>query len=332
MHDQLISKHIILKKNLILIALLAALTQCKTPAPTGIDLDSNPSTLEVFAEGIVSTHLYERDLAISPDGNEVIFTVGDYKQSRRCLVRLVRRDGKWGEKEILKFSGKYQDIEPAFSVDGNRLFFASNRPVDNDSTRTDYNIWVADKTGDAWSDPQPLSAVINSAQDEFYPSVAGNGNLYFTATRESGIGSEDIFVSRWVDGAYAEPEPLDSAINTRTYEFNAYVSPDEDLIIFSSFGRKDDLGGGDLYMSKKDESGQWQPAVNMGPKINSKHLDFCPVIDWPRKNFYFTSQRFEPSTVEMRTFNELDQYANGVVNGMGNIYRVGISEIGVESD
>src|SRR5690606_24289710 len=106
------------------------------------------------------------------------------------------------------------------------------RPVGADSTRSDYNIWVSDRTGHTWGEPQPLMQEINSRQDEFYPSVSRNGNLYFTSVRENGVGSEDIFVSRWVDGSYLYPEPLDSAINTSTYEFNAYVTPDEDLIIF----------------------------------------------------------------------------------------------------
>ncbi len=301
--------------------------QCHTGKPIQIDLGSVPSRVEVFADGIVSTTLFERDIAISPDGNEIIFTLGDYRQSRRCLVRFVKVDGMWSKKEILSFSGRYHDIEPAFSVDGKKLFFASNRPVGADSTRSDYNIWVSDRTGHTWGEPQPLMQEINSRQDEFYPSVSRNGNLYFTSVRENGVGSEDIFVSRWVDGSYLYPEPLDSAINTSTYEFNAYVTPDEDLIIFSSFGRKDDLGGGDLYYSRKDKFGNWKPALNMGPKVNSAYIDFCPFIDFQRGNFYFTSQRVIPSDAKLQSISELEEYSNGVLNGMGNIFRVGLNEI-----
>ena len=319
-----------MKTNAFPIVLIIALAQCNTDKPISIDLESVPANVEIFAEGIVSTRLYERDMAISPDGNEMVFTLGDYKQSKRCLVRLVRSDSKWGEKEILSFSGKYQDIEPAFSVDGNRLFFASNRPMDADSTRSDYNIWVSEKADGTWSEPQPLTTNINSLQDEFYPSVSRNGNLYFTSVREIGVGSEDIFVSKWVDGSYSNPAPLDSVINTGTYEFNAYVTPDEDLIIFSSFGRKDGLGGGDLYYSKKDESDNWKPALNMGAKINSAHLDYCPFIDLPRGNFYFTSQKFVAPDAKFQHVSDLDQYSNGVLNGMGNIFRVGLNEIGLD--
>lgn len=319
-----------MKSKIFSLLSIVVLAQCNTDKPVDIDLGYVPAEVAIFAEGNVSTRLYERDVAISPEGDEIIFTLGDYRQSKRCLVRLVRSNGQWGEKEILNFSGKYQDIEPAFSVDGNRLFFASTRPMDADSTRSDYNIWVSEKADGTWSEPQPLTTNINSLQDEFYPSVSRNGNLYFTAVRESGVGSEDIFVSKWADGSYANPEPLDSAINTRTYEFNAYITPDEDLIIFSSFGRKDDLGGGDLYYSRKDKSGNWKPAVNMGPKVNSAHLDYCPFVDLPRGNFYFTSQRFVTSDAKIQSVGELEGYSNGVLNGMGNIFRVGYDEIGLD--
>lgn len=305
---------------IILIALL--LNHCHSDSSNEINLEYTPSKAELFAEGYISTNLYERDIAISPEGNEIIFTLCDYKQLKRCLVRIEKRGNQWSNKEVLSFSGKYSDIEPCYSVTGNELFFASDRPLKLDSTRSDYNIWVSKKTSNGWSEPEPLQSNINSKMDEFFPSVAKNGNLYFTSVRENGIGKEDIFVSKFINGKYTDPEPLDSNINTRTYEFNAYITPEEDLIIFSSFGRKDDLGGGDLYYSRKNTNGFWTTAVNMGSDINSNKLDFCPFIDISRGNFYFTSERILPVDKRLENVSELEKLANNVLNGMGNIFRV----------
>lgn len=301
--------------------------QCTPENKVIIDLESHSATVELFAGGIISTSMFERDIAITPDGDEIIYTLGDYSQTRRCLIR-IRNAGKgWGEKEVLGFSGLYDDIEPFFSPDGNKLYFSSNRPMDGDTTRKDYNIWVADRSRNGWSEPTPLPQGINSANDEFFPSVSMNNNVYFTSIRQNGIGSEDIFISRYEDGKYMDPEPLDTCINSSTYEFNAYVLPDESLIVFSSYGRKDDTGGGDLYFSVRDTGGRWKPAVNMGPEVNSDKLDFCPFIDIPRGNFYFTSDRTKRFESRIGSITDLQDYANQTRNGTGNIYRIGLDKV-----
>jgi hypothetical protein len=316
-----------MKKVLVVPAALFLLIQCNSDKQNTIDLNYHPQKLEIFAPGYISTNLYERDMAISPDGNELIYTLSDYKQSRRCLVIVNKNDNTWGDKEILSFSGIYSDIEPFFSFDGNKLYFASNRPVGIDTARTDYNIWVSERTNRGWGEPKALPPDINTLQDEFYPSLGKNNNLYFTSARENGHGKEDIYLSRYVDGVYLEPVPLDTNVNTATYEFNAYVNPEENLIIFSSYGRKDDLGGGDLYFSKKDQNGNWQPSVNMGSMVNSDKLDYCPFLDIPRGNFYFTSDRIETLSRRIENVSEIDHLANNILNGMGNIYRINLDQL-----
>jgi hypothetical protein len=309
-------------RTYIIPAILIFFNQCHSDVSNKVDLEYSPQKTELFAEGLISTNLYERDIAFSPKGDEIIFTLSDYRQSKRCLVRVEKKGNTWGNKEILSFSGLYNDIEPFISVNGNELYFASDRPVYSDSARNDYNIWVSKRTSTGWSEPQPLDSIINTKRNEFYPSLAKNGNLYFTSVRENGIGSEDIFLSRLIDGVYIIPEVLDSAINTATYEFNAYVSPEEDLIIFSSYGRDDDLGGGDLYYSQKDDNGNWSSAVHMGSDVNSDKLDYCPFLDVSTGNLYFTSERTISTHKRIEMVSELEVFANQVQNGMGNIYRV----------
>ncbi|MGY8913658.1 MAG: TolB family protein [Flavobacteriales bacterium] len=292
-----------------------------------IDVQTIPKTVGLFGEGIISTPLYERDMAISSQGNELVYTLGDYKQTKRCLVSLKKQNGDWVKPEILNISGKYQDIEPFYSPNGNRLYFASNRPIYNDSIRTDYNIWYSDKNEDIWSEPVPLDSIINTKGDEFYPALSKNGNLYFTATREDGIGREDLFMSEFADGEFLFPEPLPIEINTPFFEFNAFISPNDDFIIFSSFGRDDGFGGGDLYISEKDQQGKWKKAKNMGRLINSDKLDYCPFVDWEFKNFYFTSERMTVNHNKIESVEDFKSKANSVNNGLGNIYKIGFKEL-----
>lgn len=313
--------------NKISLLVLILFVSCQEETPPQLNLNTGPETPVLFAEGLVSTDLYERDIAISPEGDEIIYTLGNYKQTLRNLVSIKKEGDHWGKKQILEFSGKYNDIEPFLSVDGQHLFFASTRPMDADSTRSDYNIWVAKRAGASWIDPTPLDTLINSKKDEFYPAVSRNGNLYFTATRDEGIGREDIFMSEYINGNYQQPVVLDSAINTGVFEFNAYISPEEDLLVFSSFGRQDGLGGGDLYFSKKGENGIWEEAKNMGELVNSEKLDFCPFIDLRRNNFYFTSDRDTTLSEEIRSVSAFIAYSRETLNGMGNIYVVNLESL-----
>jgi hypothetical protein len=287
-----------------------------------IDLEDRPQKPEIFAEGTVSTPLYERDMAISPDGNEVVFSLSDSRQARRILVKIERNGKEWSKKEILNISGRYDDIEPFFADQGKSLYFVSNRPVIGDSARKDYNIWVSERNGETWNEPVMLPSNINTPGNEFYPAVAKNGNIYFTAEKENAVGLEDIFISRYDNGKYADPMPLDTNVNSKTYEFNAYVNPGENLIVFSSYGRKDDLGGGDLYYSNKDSCGKWLPAKHMEKGINSEGLDYCPFIDWDRSTFYFTSDRRGKMPSHFIHPSQIDSFANSMLNGNGNIYRV----------
>ena len=299
----------------------------KTEQVIRLNLDVTTNSVALFGDGVVSTGLYERDLAISPDGDQLIYTLGDYKQQRRSLVQVDKINGLWGEPELVSFSGTYQDIEPFYADQGKTLFFASNRPIDKNSTRKDYNIWYSTKTDGEWGQPKALNTTINTEEDEFYPSVSNNGNLYFTATKAEGIGKEDIFMSKKINGVYQKATVLDSTINTKHYEFNAYVTPEENVLIFSSYGRADGFGGGDLYYSVKDKNGHWSPSKNMGKDINSEKLDFCPFVDVNRNNFYFTSERFVIDSSKINTVKELKAFANRAQNGTANIYAIGLDAL-----
>lgn len=292
-----------------------------------IDIKTTANGLTLFGENVISTALYERDLAISPQGNQLIYTLGDYNQNKRCLVVLNQKNGNWANAEILNISGKYQDIEPFYSNNGDRLYFASNRPIYEDETRDDYNIWFSDRINGNWSEPVALDSIINTRSDEFFPSLSNKGNLFFTATRDYGMGREDIFRSEFVAGEFQSPKPLPVEINSASFEFNAYINPEENLIIFSSFGREDGFGGGDLYISRKDNTGKWTKSKNLGGSINSDKLDYCPFVDWKSRNFYFTSERITLDNKKLENINELKELSNSTLNGFGNIYKIGFDKL-----
>lgn len=318
-------------KYIALILLAVFMLNCQTNGDGSntyaVDIQTTADSLMLFGENVISTPLYERDLAISPLGDELIYTLGDYKQNKRCLVVLNQVNGNWTKAKILNISGEYQDIEPFYSNNGNRLYFASNRPIYNDKSRDDYNIWFSDRVNGSWSEPVALDSIINTGGDEFYPSLSNKGNLFFTATRDNGLGREDIFMSEFIDGEFQSPKPLPVEINTPFFEFNAYINPEENMIIFSSFGRSDGFGGGDLYISRKDNSGRWTKSKNLGLIINSDKLDYCPFVDWKSRNLYFTSERITLDNRKLENIGTLKELSNSPLNGFGNIYKIGLDNL-----
>lgn len=292
-------------------------------------LSEVPSEPGLFAAGIISTNCYERDMALSPDGREIFYTLqSPLGLFSTILYTYKNQNGAWSSPQVASFSGNCSDMEPAFTQDGQKLFFVSNRTLSGDSVK-DFDIWQVEKRDGHWDHPINIGAPVNTPENEFYPSIAFNGNLYFTANYSRGKGKEDIYLARWEKGKYAEPVSLDSAVNSPLYDFNAFVSPDESFILFTSYGRKDDMGRGDLYMSLKDKQGQWQPAKNLR-WLNSSRLDYCPFVSFDKKILFFTSERNEIKEKYQghpANYQELKDSYLGLLNGNANIYWVSFESV-----
>jgi len=84
--------------------------------------------------------------------------------------------------------------------------------------------------------------------------------------------------------------PMDESINTKDYEADVFVAPDEPYIIFCSI-RKEGYGQGDLYISFKDDDGKWTKAKNMGEIINTEGHELCPFVTKDGKYFFYTSNQ-----------------------------------------
>jgi len=270
-----------------------------------------------------------RDLTMSADGDEIYFTVDSYKKEFSFIATMKRLDGKWSEPKSASFSGRFKDLEPALSPDGLRLFFASNRPLEGNEPK-DMDIWYVERPDgtQSWATPINVGTPINTEENEYYPSVAKSGSLYFTGTGQGTKGEEDIFMCTLSDGGYSEPISLSDSINSPTYEFNAFVAPDESFLIFSSYGRPDDSGGGDLYISHRITNSTWSSAKNLGDGINSTKLDYCPFVDLKNLTLYFTSERSAIKAAYDRPLSatDINKKMHQLENGLGKIFMVSLRE------
>ena len=282
-----------------------------------------------FASEAIKLFPNVRDIAISTAQNEAYFSAQSHMGELSAIMRIVKKKGKWSAPELVHFSGKYQDLEPFLSRDGLRLYFASNRPLnESNGSAKDYDIWYVERSsakGD-WSQPVNMGAPINTEGNEFFASIADNGNFYFTSDAPNSKGLDDIYISEWKNGKYQPPTSLGEGINSKGYEFNAFVAPDESFIIFTGYNRQGGLGSGDLYLSRRNSSGVWEPAKNLGSSINSDKMDYCPYVDMTTKKLYFTSKRLKThiEPTEFTSTKEFLEEMNKFENGRSRIYSVSL--------
>lgn len=283
---------------------------------------------QLVAPGEVSTGMNERDMAISPDGNEIFFSVSNFQAGVSVIMHLELVNGQWKGPTTANFSGEFADIEPAFSPDGKQLFFSSKRPLNSDSlAKGDFDLWVVSKTENGWANPKNVGAEVNGPGNEFYPSVAANGNLYFLASASTNSREENFFVSQLTADGYGKPQILPSLINTDKPEYNGFIAPDESYFIFTAHGYNGEVGGGDLLISFRQPDGTWQTPVLLPEPINSQRLDYCPFV-W-HNILFFTSTRVKKNEAEdgPLRYSDLQKLHSSPQNGQGDIYAVSFDKV-----
>ncbi len=283
--------------------LVSALGGCAPREPSGPvgDYVGQPppgGSARLFAPGLVTTGIYTRDVAMTPDGSELYF--GVLLGPVTAIVETHRGvDGVWTEPEVASFSrdSRFFNLEPAIAPDGSRFMFLSTRvegrepEADEIRTWSNQDIWVMDREGDHWGSPYDLGSPVNSEEAEFFPSLTRDGTLYFT--RESADGERsDIYRARLEEGRYLEPERLGPEVNSTARQFNAFIAPDESYLIFCTGGRDDSLGGTDYYVAFRSPDDRWSEPVNLGDRVNTPgDGEFSPYVSPDGRYLFFMSTR-----------------------------------------
>lgn len=315
------------KRILILILVLSACSliaknEPRPPAGPYLGQKTPGLTPEVFAPGIVSTGLDELNAFFSPDGREFYFCVRNIQGASSIFQMKRKRDG-WSPPRLLSCASRFGDIDVSISPSGNTLLFSSLRPRPGGTEASqDNDFWMATRRKDGWGEAVHLGPAVNSSSHDYYPVMTGSGVLYFSSQRE-GPGANDIFRSEAIGGVYAAAVKLGDAVNTSDREFDPYVSPAEDLLIFAS-NRPGGMGGSDLYACFRGADGSWTAAVNLGAAVNSPGPEFAPALTPDGKYLFFTSYRIQQdpapgAPVDLAGFVKAHNLPG---NGLGDIYWV----------
>lgn len=136
------------------------------------------------------------NVSMSADGQRMYLSMlGPQSRGNHDIYYCARlTDNTYGEPQnIAAINTPYRESTPFISKDGQRLYFASDRPGGYGGM----DIYVCDRTGsgsDDWSEPFRLMAPLNSKYDDTHPYVAEDENtMLFNSNR---LGSMDIFRSK----------------------------------------------------------------------------------------------------------------------------------------
>jgi outer membrane protein OmpA-like peptidoglycan-associated protein len=187
----------------------------------------------------------------------------------------------------------YNEGAPTLSADGNILIFTACESLEGyGNDREGYgrcDLFVSKRSGNDWLVPYNLGSPVNSRAWESQPSISSDGRtIYFVSNRNNDY---DIWFSAVNnDGIWSEPEKLGTNINTDGYEGSVFIHPDNQTLYFSSDGHVG-MGSLDIFMSRKDSTGQWGPPVNLGYPINSHKDDNSILISAGGELAMFASDR-----------------------------------------
>ena len=268
------------------VALGLGLSVAARPAPAaGAAGDASPLPVDT-----PWSQVQDASPAFTPDGRAVIFTCG--RGESRHLYVSHQQGRTWSTPQLVSFSHRWMDIEPAMAPDGSYLIFASNRPADMDGNALDghfegkpqpmrgANLWRVDRIGDHWGTPVRLPNIINAGSSIYAPSVATDGSVYFMKP-DPQTDHFRLYVSHFAHGGFAAPQPLPFGDGT-TSDADPAISPDQSFLVFTSDRKPAPSGRDDLFLVHATSTG-WGAPVHLGPSGYDSRLD--PGL----ANVYFTA-------------------------------------------
>ncbi len=205
-------------------------------------------------KGKTNSWLHEGTVTFTGDGETMFFTRNNYIKGKkgkdsentiRLKIYTVEKSGdKWGDIKELPFnSDDYSVGHPTLSSDGESLYFVSDMPGGEGNE----DIYVSQKEGDSWGEPQNLGPEINTEGREMFPFIHEDGVLYFSSDALPGLGGLDVFQTRKVDGGWIKPENLRTPINSYFDDFGFILNEEGIKGYFASNRTEGDGGDDDIY-------------------------------------------------------------------------------------
>ena len=208
------------------------------------------------------------------------------------------KDGLWGQPVNLgpKINSSAAETEPSISANGLSLYFADGmwfRSSPRPGGLGQSDIWVVSRatTSDPWATPVNLGARVNTGAKEGGPTITGDGLiLVFDSDRSGGSGGHDLWMTTRpsISEPWSPPVNLGPTVNSSSLDAEPSISADGLALFFMS----DRTGDYDIWVTKRrTASDLWEPALSLGPTINSPSIEATPCISASGSTLFFLSDR-----------------------------------------
>lgn len=275
---------------LVLAFFCCAAATAQKPDPKYFNETPPGTTPAVFARGKVSTtDQFEFGAVFSKDRNEFYYGVEIKGKAETRMMKF--ENGAWTSPVVILNHDVYSFNDPFLTPDEKRLFFISDRPLNGQGPKKDYDIWYIERQGAKWSAPINAGPNINTDKHEYYISFTNTGKMYFSSDKADpkSQSKHDIYTSEVRGGKFEPAVKLGAGVNTNSYEADVFVAPDESYIVFSA-NRPGGLGNGDLFVSFRGADGNWSASKSLGNAVNTNTDDFCPYVTPDGKYLMYASR------------------------------------------
>ena len=205
------------------------------------------------------------------------------QQIQACNNAISNQESPFGiskKRLVPGFSQGSINENPAVSFDGNTIVYTERRGILN-------ALMFSKKTGGKWQSPVEITSQLKAGDDCSSCSLNSDGTILYLYKTDNFDGN--IYSSDYVNGSWTPIRKLNRNINTKYYESHASVSADGKKLYFTS-NRNGGQGGLDIYLSEKDPTGDWGPAINLGTSVNTIYNEDTPFITINDSLLYFSSE------------------------------------------
>jgi tetratricopeptide (TPR) repeat protein len=215
-----------------------------------------------------------------PDDHENIDFINHEIESCETAKDLIAKPITYSEENVGElFNDEKSNFNPLISADGKSFaYMVSLKFYDA--------VMFSRLVNGKWTAPVNITPELQSDGDFYISCLSADGKMLFLS-KDDNINS-DIYMSTYQSGSWSKTIKLNKNINTRYWESHGFISEDGTQLIFAS-DRPGGFGGLDLYISHKTK-GDWGPAVNLGPEINTQFNEDRPFLINNGKTLFFSSQ------------------------------------------
>jgi outer membrane protein OmpA-like peptidoglycan-associated protein len=183
-----------------------------------------------------------------------------------------------------RINARHRQYFPVLTADGNTLIFTAI------TDSHDEDLFISQWKDGAWETPTPISAAINTPNNEGTCTISADGKIMVFTSCEGrrSYGSCDLFITRKEGDRWTEPENLGPQVNSPYWDSQPSLSPDGSKLFFSS-DRPYGIGKKDLWMSTVNGEGKWSKASNLGPQINTPENEVSPFVHANGMSLFYSS-------------------------------------------